>query len=75
MSSKDEENRKENRESAQKKVDQVQSALSLTDDERRQLHDSISGNDYMDFHKIIEMAQDLFDPVNVRSKKGESPRW
>ena len=75
MSNKDDGSRKENRESAQKKVDQVQSALSLTDEERRQLHDSISGNDYMDFHKIMERARDLFDPINIRSKKGESPRW
>jgi hypothetical protein len=69
------EDRKENRESAQKKVDQVVSALSLTKDERRELHDAITGNDYIDFHELIAMAKSMFDPVNVQSKKGEEKRW
>lgn len=75
MSDKNEETRKENRESAQKKIDQVESTLSLTKSERRELHDSITGADYMDFHKIVELAKSLFEPVNIQSKKGESPRW
>jgi hypothetical protein len=75
MSSKEEEKRKENRESAQKKVDSVVSALNLTKDERRELHDSITGNDYMDFHDLIASAKQMFDPINVRSKKGEDERW
>ncbi len=36
---------KENRASAQKKVDQVVSTLKLTPDERQQLHNAITGND------------------------------
>jgi hypothetical protein len=75
MSSKEEEKRKENRESAQKKVDSVVSALNLTKDERRELHDSITGNDYMDFQDLIAKAKEMFDPVNVQSKKGEEERW
>jgi hypothetical protein len=75
MSSKEEEKRKENRESAQKKVDQVVSALNLTKDERRELHDSITGNDYMEFSDLISLAKSLFEPINVQSKKGENPRW
>ena len=75
MSSKEEEKRKENRESAQKKVDQVVSTLNLTKDERRELHDSITGNDYMDFHDLIALAKSMFEPVNVQSKKGEEERW
>lgn len=75
MSSKEEEKRKENRESAQKKVEQVVSTLSLTPAERRQLHDTITGNDYMDYHEILSSAKTMFDPVNVQSKKGEKRRW
>ena len=75
MSSKEEKKRKENRESAQKKVDQVVSALNLIPGERRQLHDSITGNDYMDFQDLIALAKSMFDPINVQSKKGEKPRW
>ncbi|GEM_PF-3483810 len=66
---------KENRESAQKKVDQVVSALSLTKDERRQLHESITGNDYMSYQKMLALAKGMFDPVHVQSSKGEKPRW
>jgi len=75
MSSKEEEKRKENRESAQKKVDSVVSALNLTKDERRELHDAITGNDYMEFQDLIALAKSTFDPVNVQSKKGEEERW
>jgi hypothetical protein len=75
MSNKEEEKRKENRESAQKKVDSVVSALNLTKDERRELHDSITGNDYMVFQDLIALAKSMFDPVNVQSKKGEEERW
>ena len=75
MSAKEEEKRKENRESAQKKVDSVVSTLSLTKDERRELHDSITGNDYMEFHDLVALAKSMFDPVNVQSKKGEEERW
>jgi dsDNA-specific endonuclease/ATPase MutS2 len=75
MSGKEEEKRKENRESAQKKVDSVVSDLSLTKDERRELHDSITGNDYMDFHDLIALAKQMFDPINTQSKKGENERW
>jgi hypothetical protein len=75
MSSKEEEKRKENRESAQKKIDQVESTLNLTKDERRDLHDSITGNDYMEFSELITLAKSMFDPINVKSKKGENPRW
>lgn len=75
MSSKEEEKRKENRESAQKKIDQVESTLNLTKPERRELHDSITGNDYMEFSELITLAKEMFDPINVQSKKGEEPRW
>lgn len=75
MSSKEEEKRKENRESAQKKVDKVVSTLNLTKDERRRLHDAITGNDYMEFFDIIALAKSLFDQINVQSKKGENARW
>ena len=80
MSSREEEEkkektRKENRESAQKKVDSVVSTLNLTKDERRELHDSIIGNDYMDFQDLIALAKQMFDPVHVQSKKGEDARW
>jgi hypothetical protein len=67
--------RKENREAAQKKVDQVVSALSLTKDERRDLHDAITGNDYMEYQEILALAKTMFDPINVQSSKGEKPRW
>jgi hypothetical protein len=67
--------RKENRESAQEKVDQVVSTLSLTKDERRELHDAITGNDYMDYHEILARAKTMFEPVNVQSKKGDKERW
>jgi hypothetical protein len=75
MSSQDEKTRKENRESAQKKVDNVVSDLNLTKDERRELHDSITGNDYMDYSEILALAKSIFDPINVQSKKGDRPRW
>jgi len=67
--------RKENRESAQKKVNQVVSALSLTPDERRQLHDAITGNDYMSYEEILKLAKSMFDPVHIQSSKGNKPRW
>ena len=67
--------RKENRESAQKKVDKVVSTLNLTKGERHQLHDSITGTDYMDFQDLIALAKQMFDPVHIQSKKGEKPRW
>jgi hypothetical protein len=75
MSNKSEETRKENRESAQKKVDNVQAELTLTKDERRELHDSITGDDYLDFHALVAIAKSMFDPINVQSKKGEKARW
>ena len=75
MSSKEEETRKENRESAQKKVDNVVSALNLTKDERRDLHDAITGNDYMEYSDMISLAKSMFEPINVQSKKGDQPRW
>ncbi len=75
MSSKEEKTRKENRESAQQKVDNVVSALNLTKDERRQLHDEITGNDYMEYSDMISLAKRKFDRINVQSKKGDKPRW
>jgi hypothetical protein len=75
MSNKPEQTRKENRESAQKKVDNVQAELTLTKDERRELHDSITGDDYLDFSDLITIAKSMFDPINVQSKKGEKARW
>lgn len=77
MTKKDNDNsdRKENRESAQKKVDQVVSALSLTKDERRELHDEITGNDYMEYQEMLALAKSRFDPINIQSSKGEKPRW
>ena len=75
MSGKELEKRKENRESAQEKVDKVESRLSLTKDERRELHDYITGNDYIEFNDLITLAKSMFDPINVKSKKGEERRW
>jgi dsDNA-specific endonuclease/ATPase MutS2 len=66
---------KENRESAQKKVDKVVSTLSLTKDERRKLHDAITGNDYMEYQEILKLAKSMFEPIHVKSSKGEKPRW
>lgn len=70
-----EKKRKENRESAQQKVDQVVSALNLTKGERRDLHDSITGQDYIDFHDLIALAKSMFEPIHVQSKKGDKERW
>ena len=75
MSSKEEQKRKENRDSAQKKVDQVEKTLRLTKDERSQLHYAITGNDYMEYQEILSLAKQMFDPVNVQSSMGEKPRW
>ena len=75
MSAKEEEKRKENRESAQKKVDSVVSTLNLTKDERRELHDAITGNDYIEFNDLVALAKSMIDPVNIQSKKGEEERW
>jgi hypothetical protein len=75
MSPKEEGKGKENRESAQRKVDQVVSALSLTQGERQRLHHEITGNDYMDYQEILALAKSMFDPVNVQSSKGEKRRW
>ena len=75
MSSKDEKKRKENRESAQKKVDNVVSALNLTKDERRELHDTITGNDYMEYSEMLYLAKSIFPRINVQSKKGDRDRW
>ncbi len=66
---------KENRESAQRKVDQVVDALSLTKDERRQLHDAITGNDYMSYQDMLALAKTMFDPVHIQSSKGDKSRW
>ncbi|MEA5421359.1 hypothetical protein VB712_19210 [Spirulina sp. CCNP1310] len=67
--------KKENRESAQKKVENVVSALNLTKDERRQLHDGITGQDYLDYQEILKIAKNMFDPVNIQSKQKEQSRW
>lgn len=75
MSAKEEQTRKENPESANKKVDKVVSALSLTPGERRQLHEAITGNDYMEHRDILALAKSMFDPIHVQSSKGDKPRW
>jgi len=67
--------RKENRESAQEKVDQVVSTLSLTPSERRQLHEAITGDDYMSYEEILKLAKSMLDPVHVQSSKGDKRRW
>jgi len=59
MSDKDIKPRKENRESAQKKVDQVVKDVGLSKDQRRQLHDKITGNDYMSYQEIREIAEQI----------------
>lgn len=66
--------RKENRESAKQKVDQVVSALHLTQDERRSLHDSL-GEDYLEHSKILAIAMGMFDPYHISYKDGKTPRW
>ena len=66
---------KENRESAQKKVDKVVGDLGLTKAERRELHEEITGNDYMDYHEMVRIAKLKFNPINVNSSKGNKPRW
>ena len=75
MSNKPLNNRKENRESAQKKVDNVVSELNLTPDERRQLHNDITGEDYLSYQEILQRAKAMFDPVNIQSKKKDKKRW
>ena len=52
--------RKENRASAKKKVDQVVQDLGLTKEQRRELHDSL-GEDYMDYQDILALAKSLFN--------------
>ena len=49
--------RKENQQSANQKVSDVVSALKLTEAERRQLHDEITGNDYMDYNTIKAIGE------------------
>jgi len=49
--------------------------LNLTKDERRELHDAITGNDYMEYSDMISLAKSKFDPINVQSKKRDKPRW
>ncbi|XWK86935.1 MAG: hypothetical protein U7127_22425 [Phormidium sp.] len=66
--------RKENRESAEKKVNQVVAALKLTKDERKQLHDAL-GEDYLDYQEILARAKRMFDPYDISYKGGEQPRW
>jgi hypothetical protein len=53
----------------------VEAELTLTKDERQELHDSITGEDYLDFHVLVAIAKSMFEPVNLRSKKGEKERW
>ncbi len=50
--------RTENRESAQDKVEQVVTKLKLTKNERQQLHYRLE--DYMSYHDILELAKSMF---------------
>lgn len=61
MSDKDfKDQRKENRASAKKKVEQVVKELGLDKDERRDLHDAL-GEDYMEYQDILSLAKSLFN--------------
>jgi hypothetical protein len=66
--------RKENHESAKQKVDQVVSTLHLTQDERRNLHDSL-GEDYLEYSEILAIAKGMFDSYHISYKDGKTPRW
>lgn len=50
--------RKENRESAQKKVDRAVKEAGLTPDQRRKLHDAL-GEDYIDYNEILRRAKEI----------------
>ncbi|MBE9212855.1 hypothetical protein IQ247_09140 [Plectonema cf. radiosum LEGE 06105] len=41
----------------------------------RELHDEITGNDYMEYHEMLALAKKRFEPVNVQSSKGDKERW
>ncbi len=66
--------RKQNRESAQKDVDNVVKELHLTPDERDKLHDEL-GEDYLGYHEILDRAKSLFSKRHVNYKNGEKDRW
>ncbi|NJR15291.1 MAG: hypothetical protein HC785_05990 [Calothrix sp. CSU_2_0] len=48
-------NRKENRESAQEKVDNAVREAGLSKNQRKKLHDRL-GQDYMEYSEILEIA-------------------
>jgi len=66
--------RKQNRESANKDVDNVVKDLHLQPDERGELHDLL-GQDYLGYHEILDRAKARFDPYHLKYKNGEKPRW
>jgi hypothetical protein len=51
--------RKENQQSANEKVNQVVKDVGLSKDQRRQLHDQITGNDYMTYQDIKKIAEQI----------------
>lgn len=50
--------RKENRESAQKKVKKAVKAAGLDKDQRRKLHDRLR-EDYMEYQDILDIAKEI----------------
>ncbi|MEH2383874.1 MAG: hypothetical protein V7K27_34125 [Nostoc sp.] len=50
--------KKENQQSAKQKVDNAVKEAGLDERQRRKLHDQL-GQDYMDYHEILEIARQI----------------
>ncbi|MFB2919067.1 hypothetical protein [Aerosakkonema funiforme] len=66
--------RKQNRESAQKDVDNVVRDLHLDADERGDLHELLK-EDYLGYQEILRRAKENFPIRHIKYKDGEKDRW